>query len=330
MTSSVGENLGTSQNKISGVENGKGGLLTTAQAEAHYVTRNITELSSITDSASSSASTAGEHMKINTAQLPVPHHSKDRVFSTANAAIVLDGATAFASVELDAGTYADALGRHIVTELRSDDRKDLAEVVSNAIEVVAHRFDLRSGHCPSSTVTILRTRDHHVDLFVLGDSPLYYGTDHHATVLADTRLADLDLPESRRYRNRLREGWGYDDEHRALLRRLQERQRAWRNIDGGYWIAEADPAVAHHAFTATLSVGDLSWAVLATDGITNPLTYLGRADWAAVAVKSDRQLAGLLTAAQQWERNDDPTGRLFPRAKRHDDKTIAAVPSVWL
>lgn len=75
-----------------------------------------------------------------------------------------------------------------------------------------------------------------------------------------------------------------------------------------------------------LSVYDLSWAVLATDGVTNPLTHLGRADWANVAATPDRQLAGLLTAAHRWEREDDPTGRLFPRAKRHDDKTIATIP----
>src|SRR5262245_17370499 len=84
----------------------------------------------------SSVPTAGERMKVNTAQLPGLHCSKDRVFMTANAAIVLDGATAFASVELDAGIYADALGRHIVTELRSNDCADLVEVVSDAIEVV--------------------------------------------------------------------------------------------------------------------------------------------------------------------------------------------------
>lgn len=269
-------------------------------------------------------------MKVNTAQLPGPCRSKDRVFVTANAVIVLDGATAFASVELDNSTYTEALGRHIVTELRFDDRTDLTEVVSNAIDVVANRFELRPGHSPSSTVTILRTRGQCADVFVLGDSPLYYGTGPQATVLADTRLADLDLPESRRYRDRLRDGSGYDDEHRTLLRRLQQHQRTWRNIDGGYWIAEADPAAARHGLTATLSIHELSWAVLATDGITNPLTHLGRADWAAIATQSDRQLAGLLTATHQWEHNEDPTGRNFPRAKRHDDKTIAAIPSVWL
>lgn len=242
----------------------------------HYLTRNLAQLSAtFGDESFSLAATSdydGPHhhkqrtrlrplplvkrMKVNTAQLPGPSRSQDRVFITATAAIVLDGATAFASVELDAGTYADALGRRIAAQLRSDSRTDLAEVVSGAIDAVARRFELRPGHSPSSTITILRTRDHHADLFVLGDSALYYGTDHQATVLVDTRLAELELPESRHYRDRLRDGSGYDNKHRTLLRRLQERQRAWRNIDGGYWIAEADPAAAHHAVTATLNARD--------------------------------------------------------------------------
>jgi len=69
--------------------------------------------------------------------------------------------------------------------------------------------------------------------------------------------------------------------------------------------------------------------VLATDGITNTLTHLGRTHWATIASKSDDQLADLPADTDRWERNDDPTGQDFPRAKRHDDKTLAVIPSVW-
>lgn len=268
-------------------------------------------------------------MKVNAAQLPGPSSSKDRVFTTATAVIVLDGATDFATGELDAARYVDALGRKIVSQLQSDEHADLPEAVAEAIGAVAHRFGLRCGYSPSSTVTILRVRDEHADLFVLGDSPLFYGTADSSHVLVDTRLADLDLPESRDYQDRLRAGAGYDDEHRRLLRKLQEHERNWRNIDGGYWIAEADPTSAYRAITTTLGVHDLSWAVLATDGIANPLTHLGQADWAYIAATPGRELSRLLTSAQQWEREADPLGRDFPRAKRHDDKTIAAVSPVW-
>jgi len=37
----------------------------------------------------------------------------------------------------------------------------------------------------------------------------------------------------------------------------------------------------------------------------------------------------MLTAWQDWERSHDPSGHRFPRAICHDDKTIAAIASVW-
>jgi hypothetical protein len=64
----------------------------------------------------------------------------------------------------------------------------------------------------------------------------------------------------------------------ALLEKMQERQHACRNIDGGYWIAEAEPAAVHHTITATPTPGDRLWAVLTTDGITNTLTHLRLTD----------------------------------------------------
>jgi len=97
--------------------------------------------------------------------------------------------------------------------------------------------------------------------------------------------------------------------HRALLHKLQERQRACRNIDGGYWIVEADPAAAHHAIIVTPSPNDLSWAALATDGITNRLTHLGRTHWATVASKSDDQLADLLADTDRGSATTTPPVR---------------------
>jgi len=59
-------------------------------------------------------------VQINTAQLPSPDRSQDRVFTTKHAAIVLDGATAFTLTEIDAATYADALGQAVADQLRAE------------------------------------------------------------------------------------------------------------------------------------------------------------------------------------------------------------------
>jgi hypothetical protein len=68
------------------------------------------------------------------------------------------------------------------------------------------------------------------------------------------------------YLAQLRAGHGYDDAHRAALVQLERAQQQARNIEGGYWIAETDPAAAHHALTMTVERDMVEWAVLATDG----------------------------------------------------------------
>jgi len=268
-------------------------------------------------------------MRINTAQLPGPDRSQDRVFTTEHAAIVLDGATAFTPTEVDAATYADALGRSVADQLQVVHGVALPDAVAHAIDEVAHRFDLRAGTSPSSTIAILRIRDARADFYVLGDSPIYYGTSDRVGELVDTRLADLDLPESRSYCARLRDGTGYDAEHHVLVAAMQKHQRVRRNTRGGYWIAEADPSAAYHGLTLELTPRDMSWAVLATDGVTQPLIHAGQPDWSTIAVCSPNQLADMLTAWHDWECTHDPSGHHFPRAKRHDDKTIAAIASIW-
>jgi len=268
-------------------------------------------------------------VQINTAQLPSPDRSQDRVFITKHAAIVLDGATAFTLTEIDAATYADALGQAVADQLRAEKEVALSDAVAHAINKVAHRFDLRAGTSPSSTIAILRARGALADLYVLGDSPIYYGTGDRVSELIDTRLIDLHLSESCRYRTRLREGTGYDAEHQALLKAMQERQRASRNTRGGYWIAEADPSAAYYGLALELTPRELSWAVLATDGITQPLMHAGQPDWPTIAAQSPDQLADMLAIWHDWERTRDPSGYRFPRAKRHDDKAIAAIASVW-
>ena len=184
---------------------------------------------------------------------------------------------------------------------------------------------LTGQDCPSSTVAMARTTGSQVDLLVLGDSFIFYDTGSGAAVLTDDRLAALGLPEQRKYRERLWAGGGYDPTHRALLRRLQRQQRQHRNRPEGYWIAEKDPAAAGHARTLTLPASTTCWTVLATDGAVNTAQHLGFDDWQAIAHYDPAELARLLQRCHDWEEHTDPGGQRLPRAKQHDDKTIASV-----
>ncbi|MBF6268803.1 hypothetical protein [Nocardia farcinica] len=119
-------------------------------------------------------------------------------------------------------------------------------------------------------------------------------------------------------------GTGYDDVHRRLLRELQERQREQRNRPGGYWIAEADPSAAAHAIWLDIPPNSVSWLVAATDGAREPIQSLG-IPWTDIAQQSADELGALLRTCHSWEAETDPDGRILPRSKRHDDKTLAVV-----
>ncbi|MFE1595100.1 hypothetical protein [Nocardia sp. NPDC058705] len=105
---------------------------------------------------------------------------------------------------------------------------------------------------------------------------------------------------------------------------LQVAERAQRNQPGGYWIAEADPRAARHALHARFPRGELSWIVVDTDGVVDLMPMLGL-NWSEVAQMSTPQLRALLDRIHTWEAETDPDGQALPRAKRHDDKTVAVL-----
>ena len=243
-------------------------------------------------------------------------------------AIVLDGATAFLPVDVDPGTYASTLGEAIANQLDDNPTADLCAVVRTGITHTVTQLDLTPGRSPSSTVAILRSHEDVTDLYVLGDSPIHYGTDTYTATLTDDRLSHVAATERRHYESRLRAGHGYDEHHRAALAALQRAQRAACNRAGGYWIAEANPGAAHHGLTRHLPASAITWVVLASDGAADLIDHTGR-PWSDIAHAGADQLAALLAQLDDWDVTADPDGRVLPRAKRHDDKTLVAVGAVW-
>lgn len=264
-------------------------------------------------------------MHVATAMLPDANSSQDRIFKTQNAVIILDGASAFVPVEVTPPTYVDTLGRFLVDGLATDPQIPLTDLLAQAIEGTASVLDLCPGISPSSTVAIAREDGDGLDLLVLGDSQI--ATPHG--IYVDDRISRFAQSYRAKYRARLAAGSGYDETHRELLMALQEEQSRHRNIDSGYWIAEATPSAAHHAITLRADLGMTPWLVLATDGVHRPMKYLGLDDWRSVSRLESRQLLDLLGTLESWEAGADPNGAKLTRAKRHDDKAVAAVRMSW-
>ncbi|HEX6515536.1 MAG TPA: LYR motif-containing protein [Nocardioidaceae bacterium] len=260
-------------------------------------------------------------MRVTTAQLPGPDKSDDRIFIGPDVVIMLDGASAFEPAEVTAADYVDHLGPMLLNNLARHQVAPLVDGLSAAIEQTASTLGLVPGGAPSSTVAIVRVRRDVVDLLVLGDTQIATPDG----ILIDDRIAGVGTEHRSAYRARLREGRGYDSEHRALLRQLQQEQRRHRNRHEGYWIAEADPTAAAQSIVDTRDRHRTPWLVLATDGAYRSMIQLGIDDWSRVADRNDADLTDLLSRCREWEAEADPDGIELPRAKRHDDKSLAAI-----
>jgi len=258
-------------------------------------------------------------VRVTAAQLPPAPASEDKLMITGTAVIMLDGASAFRPVPVAAAVYAEALGRSLRDSLTASPDGDLCGILGEAISRTARELRLTPGDSPSSTVAIIRQAGPDVDVLVLGDGLVVLPD----VMLTDDRINRLDLHPRRAYRSRLAAGSGYDEENLRLLKQLQGQQAERRNREGGYWIAEADPQAAQHALVSRRSAETTPWAVLSTDGAYKTMAHLGLDDWAGLVGASSGDLEAILRRCQAWEESEDPGGQELPRAKRHDDKSIA-------
>ncbi|GAA0227621.1 protein phosphatase 2C domain-containing protein [Saccharothrix mutabilis subsp. mutabilis] len=223
-----------------------------------------------------------------------PRPTEDRIVVLPNAVVVLDGATSPTPAERDGGWHSRALA----AELTSLDG-DLADDLARAIGRLADRFGLVPGDSPSSTVAIARWTDETVDALVLADSPVVaFGA--RTDVLADHRLRDL----------------------RGKVSRITD----WRNREGGFWVAEADPAAAYRAVRRTWRRDEAHTVLLATDGVSCGVDDYGLfADWREVLditlAKGPEAVLDEIRAAEAG----DPERTRWRRSKVHDDQALAVV-----
>lgn len=244
--------------------------------------------------------------------------SQDRIFTTDNAVVVLDGASQPDPSPLDGGWIADQIGQELRSTLATNPIADLPEALAGAIQTTARRYDLQPGQAPSTTVSIVRWTESQLDILVLCDSPVVIiDRSNTAHAVRDERLRQLA--------DRLRRPAGFQSDNpdawRAFVTRLQKQ----RNRLGGYWVAEADPNAANHAIVKSWPAGDVKGVLAMTDGVSKGVdTYRTPPSWLdAFALATDHP-ERLIDAVHDTERGD-PDGVRWPRPKRHDDKALAIV-----
>ncbi|MFE3498948.1 PP2C family serine/threonine-protein phosphatase [Kitasatospora sp. NPDC059160] len=252
--------------------------------------------------------------------------TEDRIVVLDHALVVLDGVSTVTDEQPRGGWYAGALGERIADLLTRTPRADLRDVLTAAIGGLARDHHLIPGRSPAATVAVARLADHQVDVAVLGDSPITaIHRDGTLLQLRDDRLAHLvdAQPQASLYRSRLRDGHGFDERHREILRELRDFQNTQVNRPGGYWIAEADPEAGQNAITATWPTDGLTDLLLATDGITEAVDSYALLTWPHIAALSRAHGPDTVIDRIRSFEAADPDARRHPRYKTSDDAALA-------
>lgn len=250
--------------------------------------------------------------------------SEDVVVVLPQAVVLLDGATSVDPELPSGGWYASRLAGELAGRLAGYPNTDLADLLAASIKTVARDHQLTPGRSPSSTVALLRWTDTTIEGLVLADSPIVVFAAAGPTVLADSRLASM--PRGAGYRDRLTAGEGYDENHLVALRKAMTNMAARRNVEGGFWVAEADPDAAHYAERATWPRDQVATVLMASDGVSCGVDSYGVfPDWSAVrdlvAGEGPEAVLDRVRAAEQA----DPDGTRWPRPKPHDDQALVVV-----
>jgi hypothetical protein len=230
-----------------------------------------------------------------------PRPTEDYVAVLDNAVLLLDGATSPNPDLPPGGWYANLLVRRLTDLLTTTPDADLGAILEQAIAEVADEHGLTPGNAPSSTVAIVRWSEDRVDGLVLADSPIVAFGQSSPDVLADDRLVSL------REKGKLRTGADV---------------RSQRNADGGFWVAEADPAAAREAIRRSWPRESVTTMLLASDGVSIGVDEYRLFDWPeALEMALNHGTQSVLDAVRTAEKQD-PDGERWPRAKRHDDQAL--------
>ncbi|WP_147267959.1 hypothetical protein [Spongiactinospora rosea] len=160
-------------------------------------------------------------------------------------------------------------------------------------------------------MALLRQRRDAVDYLVLSDSTIVIDRASDPVVITD-KSVDSVAQEKAAAATAVTD----KNDKKALNALIEEQQRV-RNREGGYWVAQVDPAASDHARTGTL--GDVRGAALLSDGAALLVTDFHVLDWGTLLTLGyERGPSEIIAMTREFE-DRDPNGAIWPRYKHRDD-----------
>lgn len=251
--------------------------------------------------------------------------SEDWFAATPDLIIVLDGATIRTETGCTHGAawYAQQLGFGMLT-WASGWGWPLRATLDRAIDSVARMHtiegcDLSHPGTPSAAIGAVQITDDRLRYLVLGDVSIVIDTTSSGPVVVSDQRVSTTAAAERAEADRWPIG---SDQKAAALLKMKPVELAARNVEGGYWIAAADPSAAKQAIVGEVPLDEVKRFAVLTDGAARYVDLFRLGDWAAV-------LRILESSGPDWFINHlvrpveaaDPLGVRYPRNKRSDDAT---------
>jgi hypothetical protein len=243
--------------------------------------------------------------------------NEDWCGSAGGVAVVLDGATSSnAAAVHDTPRYVHQLGLALLAAA-SDTSALLEDALAEAIDHVWHGHGKRDGGSPAATVAVVRVTADRVDYLVLADTTIVLDVvgSESPLIVTDTRVDEVTAMVGEHEAHQHRIG---SAEHRAAVESMSAAQQAWRNREGGYWVAADDPAAAAHAITGSRARVDVRRVALMSDGAARLADVFGEPWPNVLTLLDERGPDGLIRHVREIERSDQD-GRRWPRFKTSDD-----------
>lgn len=254
--------------------------------------------------------------------------NEDFVAATPDAAVLLDGAGTPAGSNSGCSHgvawYSRTLGSTLLATMVQR-AGTLTELLADGIKTVSSLHDascdLAHPGSPSATVIMLRRTNDALEWLVLADSVLLLDVAgaSEPVVICDDREAQVGALH-RAEMDALDSG---TDEHVSAHRRYVETLRSYRNRDGGFWVAAADPLAADQALTGSMPVDQIRAAALLSDGASRLVDRFDLRTWRQMLDTLDKSGPDEVIREVRAAEHSDPQGSRWPRGKTFDDATAA-------
>lgn len=238
---------------------------------------------------------------------------------TPDLVVVCDGATVRTETGCRHGAawYASRLGMLVAEWIALNPDMSLRLALRAAISDVCgrHGYTCNLDHpgTPSAGIAVVHRHQEMLRYLVLGDVSIVIDTTSGPMVISDQRVSATASAERAEA-----DVWpiGTDQKAAALLK-MKPAELAARNVEGGYWIAAADPSAAEHAITGEIPFAEARRFAVLTDGAMRYSDLFNMGDLSSVLDVAPDRLIRLVRNAE----DHDPLGIRYPRNKRHDDAT---------